>query len=381
MAGRLVVMGSGEIAPSMVATHRRALRDGGADRVTIVDTPFGFQENADELTDRISSYFRTSLTVETEVATLRSTAAGPAEREVFLRMIRRSPYVFSGPGSPTYALRVWHEAGVAEVLRAKLAASGTVVLASAAALTAGTKTIPVYEIYKVGMEPFWAEGLDLTGHLGLPLVVVPHWNNAEGGTHDTSHCYIGRRRFDRLVADLEVGVLGVDEHTAASLDFSTGTLTASGAGEVTLVGDGMRVLESGETVGLEVVAEILGTAPAASAITAPTGVAAFDDALESGDARSVLAAALDLEQAAANGGDGERSELRRAITELAVAAESGLVDPRRRIAPYVGILLEVRDRARSEGRWTEADAIRDALAAVGVEVRDTPDGSEWELNP
>lgn len=379
MAGRLVVMGSGEIAPSMVATHRRALRDGGADRVTILDTPFGFQENADELTDRIAAYFRTSLSVRTEVASLRSTAATPADREVFLRAIRRSPYVFAGPGSPTYALRVWRKTGLAGVLRAKLADSGTVVLASAAALTAGSKTIPVYEIYKVGSDPFWADGLDLTGHLGLPLVVVPHWNNAEGGTHDTSHCFIGRRRFDRLAEDLEVGVLGVDEHTAASLDFAAGTLTASGAGEVTMTGDTTRVLESGETVGLDVAAHILGGPPS---ITMPVDTRddrGFDAAMDAGDVHAALAAALSLEESAAGGEDGTRSELRRVVTELALAAETGLGDPRERVAPFVSVLLDLRQRARSEGRWAEADAVREGLEAAGVEVRDTPDGPEWEL--
>ena len=48
-----------------------------------------------------------------------------------------------------------------------------------------------YEIYKVGVDPFWAEGMDILGQLGLPLVVVPHWNNAEGGTFDTRFCFMG----------------------------------------------------------------------------------------------------------------------------------------------------------------------------------------------
>ena len=56
-------------------------------------------------------------------------------------------------------------------------------MASAAALTLGAVTIPVYEIYKVGEEPRWLEGLDLLGPAtGLRAAVVPHYDNAEGGT-------------------------------------------------------------------------------------------------------------------------------------------------------------------------------------------------------
>ena len=39
--------------------------------------------------------------------------------------------------------------------------TGALVFASAAALTLGRLTVPVYEIYKVGATPTWAEGLDL----------------------------------------------------------------------------------------------------------------------------------------------------------------------------------------------------------------------------
>ena len=30
------------------------------------------------------------------------------------------------------------------------------------------------------------------------LVVIPHWNNAEDGTHDTRFCFMGEPRFRRL---------------------------------------------------------------------------------------------------------------------------------------------------------------------------------------
>jgi len=42
-------------------------------------------------------------------------------------------------------------------------------------------------------------------------------------------------------------------------------------------------------------------------------------------------------------------------------------------------LLELRAQARAEKRWAESDTIRDGLTSAGIEVRDTPDGVEWEV--
>jgi len=40
-------------------------------------------------------------------------------------------------------------------------------------------------------------------------------------------------------------------------------------------------------------------------------------------------------------------------------------------------LLAIRDRARADREWAVSDAIRDDLAAIGITVEDTPDGSRW----
>jgi cysteinyl-tRNA synthetase len=40
-------------------------------------------------------------------------------------------------------------------------------------------------------------------------------------------------------------------------------------------------------------------------------------------------------------------------------------------------LLEQREAARADGEYARADAIRDTLEALGVEVMDRPDGPEW----
>jgi cysteinyl-tRNA synthetase len=57
----------------------------------------------------------------------------------------------------------------------------------------------------------------------------------------------------------------------------------------------------------------------------------------------------------------------------APGADDKLVDP------LISLLLELRDRARDNKNWEEADLIRDRLQEIGVEVTDTPRGTEWEI--
>ena len=54
-------------------------------------------------------------------------------------------------------------------------------------------------------------------------------------------------------------------------------------------------------------------------------------------------------------------------------------DPRPVVAPFVDALLEMRSVARAEGRWADADAVRDRLLDAGIEVMDGPEGSSWRL--
>ena len=103
-----------------------------------------------------------------------------------------------GPGSPSYALAQWKGSQVPAVLAEKLRTGGCVTFASAAAVTLGAFALPVYEVYKVGQRPHWLEGLDLLAEAGLRAAVVPHFNNAEGGNHDTRYCYMGERRLSAL---------------------------------------------------------------------------------------------------------------------------------------------------------------------------------------
>ncbi|MFI7057390.1 hypothetical protein ACIBLB_35485 [Streptosporangium canum] len=204
--GVLVLMGSGETSPTMVEVHRSVVRRlGGRPRAVLLDTPYAFQENAADISSRARRYFARSVGLDVEVGT----------------EIAGADWVFSGPGSPTFALDRWTATPVAAELRGRVRArDGVTVLASAAACTAGIAAVPVYEIYKVGADPHWREGLDLLGALGVRVAVIPHYDNAEGGTHDTRYCYLGERRLaflERLLPP-DAAVLGIDEHTAVVFD-------------------------------------------------------------------------------------------------------------------------------------------------------------------
>ena len=58
--------------------------------------------------------------------------------------------------------------------------------------------------------------------------------------------------------------------------------------------------------------------------------------------------------------------------------ESGSVNLR----PYeqaVDLLLEIRKDAKSRKDWATSDLIRNRLAEIGFDVKDTKDGFEWKV--
>jgi hypothetical protein len=185
MTRLLVIMGSGETTPTMIKPHRRILASAGAGRAIALDTPYGFQLNADEISARTRGYFAQSVGRAVEVVSWRREPPPGLERERALAAFREASWIFAGPGSPTYALKHWRETELPSVL----AQTAVLVFASAAALTLGSHTIPVYEIYKAGLDPAWEPGLNLFEELtGVKAVVIPHYDNAEGGHHDTRFC-------------------------------------------------------------------------------------------------------------------------------------------------------------------------------------------------
>src|SRR5262245_48397888 len=66
----LVIMGSGETAPTMVTPHREVVARFGTTppRAVLLDTPYGFQENAAEISQRAAEYFAQRVQLSIEVA-------------------------------------------------------------------------------------------------------------------------------------------------------------------------------------------------------------------------------------------------------------------------------------------------------------------------
>ncbi len=349
--------------------------------------------------------------------------------------IGTADWVFAGPGSPSYALAHWRAGPLAAALRGRvLAGHGLTVLASAAAATAGRFTVPVYEIYKAGGALRWLAGLDLLGPLGLSVAVIPHYDNAEGGRYDTRHCYLGERRLAVMERELpaDAAVLGVDEHTAMLIDLRTEGIKIRGRGGLTVRRAGHSVvLPSGTRLSIAELRDLVrgirrptgagpgqarpgqtgpgdgpedgqprcdaesgGAGPAGgeqAALPLPEIMAAaereFGAAAGDRDAGAMAGVILELETAIRQweadtdedqGTEQARALLRSLIGRLGRAAQAGLADPRDRLRPAVEPLLALRTALRREGNFAAADAIREALAAAGLDVSDTPEGTRWQ---
>ena len=442
----LTIMGSGETAPTMVSTHRKltALLPKPV-KAVLLDTPYGFQENAPELATRAVEYFRNSVNIDIAVAGLvrlhdTHIAADAVQIERGLRAISDATYIFAGPGSPTYALRQWSGSAIASNIIDKLKNGGIVTFASAAALTLGKVTVPVYEVYKVGQDVQRLDGLDVLSAIGINAAVIPHYDNAEGGNHDTRFCYLGETRlrmFEKMLDD-DTYVLGIDEHTGLVIDLDASVAKVVGNGTVTLrLRDDSYIYESGTTIPLSVLqdpwtlsnsstgemgAQDVGTSDvrsqsasrsgehpgsplgvgedssksASAGIERPTSLndalakhqQEFEDAMTARDADGAVRACLALEQAIHDWSadtlqgdiaDKARAAVRSMISALGDAAIGGVRNPRDVVAPYVEAMLAIRATVRAEKRYDLSDVIRDAFVNIGIEVRDTATGVEWDL--
>lgn len=414
--GTVALVGSGELSATMVETHKMLLsRVGPGEKALFLDTPAGFQENVDLLARRAVHFFEQQVQHSMEVASFKSSeTVSAAEAEKTYRLLNEAGFVLLGPGSPTYVVRQLRETPIPTLLSAMVTRGGSLVVASAAALTAGSHTLPVYEIYKVGESLHWVEGLNILGSLGLELVVIPHWNNAEGGNHDTRFCYMGKKRFRALEEQLPPGaaILGIDEHTACILDFSNRRASVQGLGRVTIRLSGAeQYFSKGEEFSFQL---LLGRpaggdkdeegrsgeedlSRSSSADGADRKEASFWDrmhgiedvfhrALEQNDPAAVATQLLEADRMLWQAQlDLENPEFisqgREIYREMIVLAGTGMsrafTDMPRKYKSLVEKLLELREHYRREKRWPEADQIRDLLQQSGIVVEDTEEGPRW----
>jgi hypothetical protein len=335
--GKVLLMGSGETSASGRRMHHRLFEAlPGPVRVVVLEPPAGFELNSGAVAGRVADFlaerlvnFKPAISV---LPARRQDGTYSTNNPEILAPIIDANYIFAGAGSPTYFARHIRGSLAYEYILGRHRQGATLCLASAAVIAISAKTLPVYEIYKAGFDPYWEEGVDFFGDFGLPLAMVSHWDNNEGGdVVDTSHCFAGRARFEPLRRSLPPGmpVLGIDEHTGLLFDFQAERCEVMGRGGVTIVASGsMQVYENGSSFSFS----LLGPyhLPVESPVHGTTV-------------------------------NGEQSS-------SAATPEPG---------PEVLALIQRRETARQARDWTESDRLRQEIAAAGFEVKDTKEGPQW----
>lgn len=345
--GKIILLGSGETAPSTRKVYDWLFsRLDPAPNVSVLETPAGFEPNSDRVAGRVADFLSHRLqnyrpNVNVVPARKRGSAFSPDNPEIIAPLVN-SNVMFMGAGSPTYAIRQLQDTLAWHTMVARHRLGAALILASASTLAFSAHAIPVYEIYKVGEDLHWHMGLDFFGLYGLSLVLVPHWNNSEGGAElDTSRCYMGQERFKGLLSLLppRQTVVGIDEHTALVLDFTTAYCTVMGKGNITLLTEAdQRQFEAG--------AEFPISALGAFKMPQPESI-------------------IPLEI------------WRRVQQAQQTQADDSVPEP----PPQVVELVKARTIARANKEWAAADRLRDEIAALGWQVTDTPNGPLLEPIP
>ena len=343
--GTITLVGSGEMAQSMGKVHRQVMsRISEPVQAVFIDTPAGFELNADQISVKAVEYFDKYLEKDLDVASFKSAAtASEAEVKRALQLIRKSNYIFAGPGSPTYAVRNWKDTEIIQAVSQRLATGAHIMLASSAAIAVGSYVLPVYEIFKVGEEPRWVNGLCLLEPYGLELAIIPHWNNSEGRGFDTRYCFVGEPRMRYLESLLPSSstILGIDEYTACTIDLQAGECHVMGAGTVTIRREGKEfAFLSSETFGVETLV-----------------------------------------------GEGTSSDWESIVSDVALQAQADLGAMLEDVeceasdaSPFIDLLVEVRSTLRASGQWELADSIRDRLAELGILLEDGTSETTWTEN-
>jgi len=344
--GIVVMLGSGETAPSIRKVYDWLLqKQATSPRVSVIETPAGFEPNSDQVAGKIARFFEHRLQnyrpqVEVIPARKRNTPFSPDNPDIVAPLFH-TDVMFMGPGSPTYAVRQLQDTLAWHTIMARHRLGASLILASATTLAISSHTVPVYEIYKVGEELHWHLGLDFFGLYNLSLVFVPHWNNVEGGTElDTSRCYMGQKRFSQLMSMLppRQTVVGIDEHTALVFDLPNEHCLVMGKGCVTLLSNGnAKEFAAGRDFAITELGPFQKSSPET---TIPANV---------------------------------WQTAQQAHAERQAAAEED-VDPPEEVLT----LAEARQAARESKDWATADTLRDQISELGWAIKDTLNGPVLE---
>ena len=336
--GPIALFGSGETAPGGQKIFDFMFRlSPKSPKVSIIETPAGFELNSEQVASDVRDFIQHRLQnykprIQLIPARKKGTQFSPDDHEI-AHPILKSDLIFMGPGSPSYAVRQLENSLTWEYILARHRLGAALAFSSATTVAISSAALPVYEIYKVGEDPHWKDGLDFFAHYGLPLVFIPHWNNKDGGDGlDTSRCYMGESRFQELKDQLpkDQVVIGIDENTGLVIDFQSACFHVVGQSNVTILREGSeQVIEAGSGIDLMELGDFNLCDPLAG-----ISQTSWDQALSN------------------------QSEL----------------DTGTRIPPQVIVLAEKREKARQSKDWDTADQLRQAIEALGWIIQDNPDG-------
>jgi cyanophycinase-like exopeptidase len=350
--GIVALLGSGETSPAGRRVLEGLLRPLREPRtIAVLDTPAGFQPNRERVAGKVAEFISERLAQwqpQPRVIATRRAALGTPVANAAVATIGAARCIVAGPGSPTYMINELRDTPYLAAVAQAHRAGATLYISSAATIALSAYSIPVYEIFKVGAEPYWNAGLDFFAPYGLRLALVPHWNNSEGGAEvDTRFCYLGEERFARLRAELpeDVVILGIDEHTACVLDFAHGIVKVEGkSGACIIHGDQQQTFTTGDQFPLTLL-EANTVLPAAQAVVAKAAPLS-DEVL---------------------------------TPEAAPLAWDGPVPAAAIPAELIETLLAIRADLRAAKQWPFADRVRAALTDAGVSIEDTPTGARWHI--
>jgi cyanophycinase-like exopeptidase len=344
--GNIAFLGSGETSLAGGRIFEQLARQISAPlRITILETPAGFELNSGQVAGKVADFLKTRLgnykpQVDVIPARKKGTAFSPDDPEILAPLLHAN-LIFMGPGSPTYAIRQLKDSLAWDLVRARHRLGATLVFASAATIAISQWGVPVYEIYKVGQDVHAVPGLDLFDGFETPLSFVPHWNNTDGGDDvDTSRCFLGMDRFNEWCSMLpdDHTTVGLDEHTGIIMDFQKRECQVVGVSSVSLVREcDPKIHPAGMTFPLSEIGPLLTPEP-----------------LEAG--------------------------ISRAAWELVHSAPPPVSAVDEVLPPEVVALAEARQAARLRKDWAAADDDRRKISALGWTVQDTPEGLKLVKN-
>ncbi len=339
MPGPVLLLGSGETVLSGQKAFDQFFRLlPEKPRVALLETPAGFELNSGQVIGRVADFLEQRLQnysprISVIPACKRGTEFSPDSEEIAAPLLQ-ADLIFMGPGSPSYAIRQLRGSLAWQYLLARNFLGAGLAFASAGVVAVSRQAIPVYEIYKVGEDIHWIGGLDYFSAFGLNLVLIPHWNNQDGGEElDTSRCFIGRERFDPMADMLppENTILGIDENTSLLLDFQVGQCQVIGQSSVTVIHAGQeKQFLSGGSFPID---ELGAWDPPDPGRWLPSEIWDRAGAIQNQEPES-----LDLPD-------------------------------------EVQELLDQREAARRARDWSRADTLRDQISEMGWQIEDTPEGA------